>query len=36
LASTWVSSTGTLNGSFVVDHTVASTTDRIFGYAVVG
>ena len=36
LTSTWISSTGTLNGSFVVDHTVASTTDRTFGYAIVG
>jgi len=36
LTSTWVSSTGTLNGSFVISHTVASTTDRTFAYAISG
>ena len=36
IASTWISSTGVLNGSFIVSHTVASTTDRTFGYAIVG
>jgi type II secretory pathway component HofQ len=32
--STWVSTVS--NGSFVVSHTVASTTDRTFRYAIVG
>lgn len=34
VASTWVSSA--TNGSFVVAHTVASTTDRTFNYAILG
>lgn len=34
LGSTWVSSVA--NGEFVVSHTVASTTDRTFRYAIIG
>ena len=36
VTSIWSSSTGVLNGSFTLDHTVASTTDRTFGYAISG
>lgn len=36
ITSIWVSSTGVVNGSFTLDHTVASTTDRTFGYTIQG
>ncbi len=36
VASIWSSSTGVLNGSFTLDHTVAATTDRTFGYVIRG